>query len=576
MGIKHFFHWFKTNFKSDIKILKNIEKCKDIDISIDNLMLDLNGLLHSSTQKIYEYGEFKKRKRLLKTTTRRKKMGGIKQQLKVFKDVCANIESILLKVQPNKRLILCVDGPAPLSKQNQQRQRRFKSAMEKDDEEFKRFDSNAITPGTKFMDYLTKYIDWYIHKSISEKYNWKKIEIVFSNEKCPGEGEHKIINYIRKIGDKDESYCIYGLDADLIMLGLGTHRKSVYIMREDLYSSNHFMIDIGSTRNHLCKLLDWNDGDDNDDFNNESAVNDFIFMCFMVGNDFIPHIPSLEIIEGGIDQMIDVYKNVCEQYGHLTKKIDNYVYFRKHSVKVFLGTFAQYNKGILENKLLHKDKFYPDDLLETNAVFSDGKYNVNMEKYKDEYYNKYFNGYNIEDICHEYLDGLQWILTYYTTGVTDWKWIFKHHYGPFAHELAKYISTFQFRETVSSNPTKPFQQLLCVLPPKSAGLIPIPLSQLLIDSRSEIKKYCPSEFKVDLSGKRQAWEGIVILPMVDFNKVENEYNKYIDKVNKDDLMLNVTDNSYVYNYDNKEFLNVISSLYGDIKDCKVRKESISF
>ena len=102
MGIKHFFHWFKTNFKSDIKILKCDKKCKDIDISIDNLMLDLNGLLHSSTQKIYEYGEFKKRKRLLKTTTRRKKMGGIKQQLKVFKDVCNNIESILLKVQPNK------------------------------------------------------------------------------------------------------------------------------------------------------------------------------------------------------------------------------------------------------------------------------------------------------------------------------------------------------------------------------------------------------------------------------------------------------------------------------------------
>ena len=85
------------------------------------------------------------------------------------------------------------------------------------------FDSNCITPGTQFMDYLSKYIDWYIKNKISTEEKWQNIEIIFSTEKAPGEGEHKLINYMRYYGDPNDTFCIHGLDADLIMLALGTH-----------------------------------------------------------------------------------------------------------------------------------------------------------------------------------------------------------------------------------------------------------------------------------------------------------------------------------------------------------------
>ena len=45
----------------------------------------------------------------------------------------------------------------------------------------------------------------------------------------------KIINYIRRYGDVNDSYCIHGMDADLIMLAMGTMCPSFWILREDQY-----------------------------------------------------------------------------------------------------------------------------------------------------------------------------------------------------------------------------------------------------------------------------------------------------------------------------------------------------
>ena len=89
---------------------------------------------------------------------------------------------------------------------SQQRQRRFRSAKESDGD--CPFDSNCITPGTEFLDNLTKYLDWYIKVQVSSNPDWFNLEVVLSNEKVPGEGEHKIVRYLRKYHIAGQSCCI--------------------------------------------------------------------------------------------------------------------------------------------------------------------------------------------------------------------------------------------------------------------------------------------------------------------------------------------------------------------------------
>ena len=139
--------------------------------------------------------------------------------------------------------------------------------------------------------------------------------------------------------------------------------------------------------------------------------------------------------------------------------------------------------------------------------------------------------------------------------------------------IAQHIEKYVFQKYKESIPMLPFQQLLSVLPPKSHRLIPEPLNKLLSDENSDIKKYCPDKIEIDVSGKRQEWEGIVILPIVDFEVIKEEYGKHIDKVSEKDMRRNVVGKSYIYNYSpNTSF--IFKSFYGDIQECKMTRKII--
>jgi len=44
------------------------------------------------------------------------------------------------------------------------------------------------------------------------------------------------------------------------------------------------------------------------EFNLERVIDDIIFLCFFIGNDFLPSLSVLDIAEASIDTIFDIYK----------------------------------------------------------------------------------------------------------------------------------------------------------------------------------------------------------------------------------------------------------------------------
>ena len=281
------------------------------------------------------------------------------------------LERVFAAVRPRKLLFMAIDGVAPRAKMNQQRARRFKSAQEaqeKEDEEARLraewaaegrpvpppkegrpFDSNVITPGTPFMDRLAVFLRVYIHKKLSTDPGWRGITVILSDGSVPGEGEHKIMEYIRRQRtepgyDPQTSHVIHGLDADLIMLALATHEPHFCILREYVGPADakpkagltaqveaallapqvgaleaapsaseepptpFQFLSIAVLREYIQKEFAVGDYTCAGGFDLERVIDDFIFLCFFVGNDFLPHMPSLDIRDGAIDTLCHLYR----------------------------------------------------------------------------------------------------------------------------------------------------------------------------------------------------------------------------------------------------------------------------
>jgi len=138
------------------------------------------------------------------------------------------------------------------------------------------------------------------------------------------------------------------------------------------------------------------------------------------------------------------------------------------------------------------------------------------------------------------------VITYYTTGCPSWTWYFPYQYAPMASTLAQHVDSFVPIAYPPTHPSEPFQQLLSVLPPKSARLLPKPLGECLTDKKSEIHKFCPDKLKIDLAGKRREWEGITILPMMDQRVVMRALRSRFEEVSPEDKIRNIQGFAVLY------------------------------
>jgi 5'-3' exoribonuclease 1 len=195
-----------------------------------------------------------------------------------------------------------------------------------------------------------------------------------------------------------------------------------------------------------------------------------------------------------------------------------------------------------------------------------GGYEVDFKKYRLAYYRKAHTKVDeVKNVCLDYIKGLCWVLNYYVEDLPSWNWSYQHHYAPFLSDLSWWIYSFTEPQWGRSQPILPFQQLLCVLPTKSKNLVPEPLDKLF-EEDSKLSEFYPTEFKVDLEGKKNDWEGVVILPFVDLEKVGTAYDEIKRGISDKDMKRNIVGKTYLYGL-GKEY--TYKSIYGDIENCMV-------
>ncbi|OLL25405.1 5'-3' exoribonuclease 1 [Neolecta irregularis DAH-3] len=333
MGIPKFYRWLSERYPTCSQLI-SVTHIPEFD----NLYLDMNGIIHNCThndQHSFQISEDR-----------------------MFINIFSYIEHLFEKIKPKKLFFMAIDGMqnilrpvgsnfvgvAPRAKMNQQRSRRFRTA--KDAEEARRkmiqkgedppaeapFDSNCITPGTEFMAKLSNHLRYFINKKITDDASWRDVVIVLSGHETPGEGEHKIMEYIRHAKaqpdyDPNIRHCLYGLDADLIMLGLLSHDPHFSLLREevtfgpqrkklkDLESTNFFLLHFSILREYLDLEFESLRESLKFDYDLEQIIDDFILLAFFVGNDFLPHLPHLHINEGALVLMYQAYKNILPKSG---------------------------------------------------------------------------------------------------------------------------------------------------------------------------------------------------------------------------------------------------------------------
>ncbi|KAG6018316.1 5'-3' exoribonuclease 2 [Claviceps pusilla] len=715
MGIPAAFRWLSTKYPKIISpviehqpVVLPDGSVVPVDITgrnpngeeFDNLYLDMNGIVHPCAHpedKAAPEDEEEMMLEVFKYTDRVVNMVRPRKLLMIAVGKSERMLSANVNISDN----LSSDGVAPRAKMNQQRSRRFRSAQDaKEKEENKQellsllkqqnggvlppehignvvkqaFDNNSITPGTPFMDILAVSLRYWCQYKLNTDPAWAKLKVLISDATVPGEGEHKIMNFVRSQRaspehDPNTRHVIYGLDADLIMLGLATHEPHFRVLREDVFfqEARARICQLCGQKGHEARSCQGNIKDKSTDVNEKSvsaplkpfiwlhvsvlreylaaeltvsglpfqfdlerAIDDWVFMCCFVGNDFLPHLPALEIREHGIDTLTTIWRNCLPKMGGYVTKDGHIDLERAQRILDGLamqedGIFKRrkeqeerrdanakrrktqhdgqyrYNNGVVNiDKLknghhdpsmglsLHPISTYSNELpavtthdmvvnrsdaydatianksaasamkeqlragkprFEVHKNVSPilgkrkasgephtaevGKASTRIDSpadtvrlwedgYADRYYQQKFHrppgdiSFRYE-VAKAYVEGLAWVLLYYYQGCPSWEWYYPYHYAPFAADFTNLASMEIVFE--KGRVSKPFEQLMSVLPAASRHALPKVFHPLMTEKESKIIDFYPEEFEVDLNGKKMAWQGVALLPFIDMPRL---------------------------------------------------------
>lgn len=592
MGIKSFYgQWVRKISSKGLDI--NLRSLPEIVIS---LFIDMNSIFHDAAGEVFLYSS--KFKSMPKDKKERRldelrKMTEDERTRLVAQKVIDRITELVTKINPREYLVLAVDGVAPMAKITQQRKRRFKKArdelyntndypeVDEDTEVSKEmknpqgipFDSNCITPGTKFMQLLDFYIRYYLDESMKMRTNILPENVIYSSHLTPGEGEHKIFEMVRRGDIKPQGIganVVVGMDADLIMLTLLSELPFLYLYREGYNKKGELetnVVNIDSLRTYIHNEFNIIEEDEAKKIDITITTRDFVTMIFFEGNDFLPHLVAFDDIAQSINLMISIYQGL-----HIPLTNEDGSMNWKH-FGMFVKELAGQEQNLLKN-MAKKEYEYPFTILDrstkkTVLEIPEGtfgrelrmdkvKIDLNFETFQNLWYENAltpftpkgvefmreqslpgvpFTQNGVLDMGYQYMIGLQWVLRYYQQGTkqVSSRFLYTYHHAPLIKDLGLIIDYLvglgkaptvdEIKFSFEDPKITAIHQLICVLPPPSWKFIPEPFRSLMTTRFADIS---PLDFKIEKEGimKGEEWTAIPLLSIVDPVRIHRDLDDF--------------------------------------------------
>lgn len=553
MGIPSYFAHVLKKYPHVIKRLTELQ-------CVHNLYLDCNGMIYDVVRQLQYKPEAK-----------------AAYEAELLQRICDSIDACIAIIRPTDRVFVAFDGVAPVAKLNQQRERRYKSWYLGEMESRRRnkeapkpaWNTSAITPGTQFMRSL--------HDKLAQQYNTATTatattatattnpKMIISSSNEPGEGEHKIFEYIREHAAEhaEQTTVIYGLDADLIMLCMSHLHisRNIYLYRETPEFVKSINVTLDEKERYYMDIPEFADAIvENLRFPTPLPQGgggmlgvcgalvapqlDYIFMCFMLGNDFMPHFPALNIRTTGIATLMDAYRAVFKPGESIIQCTGSNWSIHWPNYKRFVAHLAAQETTLIRKEHTTRDRQarHLRDSDKEDDVMHDVLMLPMTQRDVERQINPFELGWerryyallcdisagpraesDIAALCRNYLEGMEWTFRYYTSGCVDWKWTYANHYPPLLSDLVNHIPDtpgFSFLSVKPKEPIRDVVQLCYVLPRASHALLPPAAERALM--RSTLRSKYPDDGSPNFKWAycKYFWECHTDLPELDIAEIE--------------------------------------------------------
>jgi 5'-3' exonuclease len=345
-----------------------------------------------------------------------------------------------------------------------------------------------ISPGTKFMKELVKSI----------KNHQFPVNIQINDDTISGEGEYKIIHFIRLYKNLflNKKIIIYSPDADMILLGsILPPNIDINIIRYDQQQNQDVFL---STEIFKILITEYITEKSNKIVIDQHIINDIIFIFTIFGDDFLPRIESIQV-NTHYEKILDIYKKIYkngfiiqdnkinilmlktffkELKNILTPITDIKSYIRKKE--------SSFNNDPLDNKIINA---FNKDIHDSNYL--EEKYSVTYYSYpKDDFYKKY--NINLDKSTDQYIKGLQWVFNYYFNDEIDYSWYYPYEKAPYIEDIYEKLLTIDNLDNLETNKSP----LLFTSIEQSIYTSPIEITPLLSSKYQNMTKKFYQKYKL--------------------------------------------------------------------------------